>query len=103
MTNHAGAAEVALVGQVNVTTGANRPAEAGGDFVIAQVDVRAATGTVRGRSLIADFVFSFAFEAGDDAIAPVAPNVLELAMKRNFSRNRRRFFRNFGCRFRCLR
>jgi len=67
---------------MDVAPSANCSTEAGGDFVIAQIDVRAATGAIGRRRLIADFVFALTFEARDGAIALPAPNAFELAMKR---------------------
>ena len=81
VTNHAGAAEIALGGQMHVAASANRATEAGCDFVIAEIDVRAATGTIGRARGIADFVFTLAFETKDDAIALPTPNGFEFAMK----------------------
>ena len=92
MTNDTGAAEITLVGQVQIAASANAATETGGDFVIAQINVRAATGTIRGRCLIADFVLSLAFETGDDAITLATPNIFEFAMKRNLLRGARFVF-----------
>src|SRR5207302_8115122 len=82
VTNHAGAAEVAFVGQVHVAASANRSAEAGSDFVIAQIDVRTTAGAVGRGRLVAYFVFAFAFETRNHAIALPAPHRLELSMER---------------------
>jgi hypothetical protein len=73
---------------MDVATSANRTTEAGRDFVIAEIDVRAATGAIGRRRLIADFVFALTFETSDDAIALPAPNRFELAMERQFLRRR---------------
>ena len=71
---------------MDVAASPNRPAEAGGDFVIAEIDVRAAAGTIGRRRLITDFVFAFAFETRNEAIALPAPHRLKLSMKRQFLR-----------------
>ena len=71
---------------MNVAASANRPAEAGGDFVVAEIDVRAATGAIGRRRLIADFVFALTLETRDEAIALPAPDRLKLSMKRQFLR-----------------
>src|ERR1700730_6373584 len=78
VTNHAGAAEIALAREIHVATSPNRSTEAGRDFVIAEIDVRAAAGTIRRRRLIADFVFAFAFETRNEATALPAPDPLAL-------------------------
>ena len=80
-TNHTCAAEIALARQMDIAASANRATEAGGDFVIAEINVRAATGTIGRARGIADFMFAFAFETRDKAIALPAPNAFELAMK----------------------
>ena len=67
---------------MDVAASPNRPAEAGGDFVIAEIDVRAAAGTIGRRRLITDFVFAFAFETRNEAIALPAPHRLEPSMER---------------------
>jgi len=71
---------------MNVAAGPNRPAKAGGNFVIAEIDVRTATGTIGRCRLIANFVFPFAFETGNEAIALPAPHRFKLSMKRQFLR-----------------
>lgn len=42
LTLHATAGEVAFAGKMYIAAGANASAETAGDFVIAQIDVRAA-------------------------------------------------------------
>ena len=59
---------------MDVAAGANCSTEAGGDLVITKIDVRAAAGAIGRRRLIADFVFTFAFETGNDAITLAAPD-----------------------------
>ena len=84
MTNDTGAAEIAFVSQVQSAASANAAAETRSDFVVAQIDVRAAAGTICRCRLIADFVLTLAFKTGDDAIALATPDIFEFAMKRNF-------------------
>ena len=71
---------------MDVAASPNCPAEAGGDFVITEIDVRTASGTIARCRLIADFVFAFAFETRNEAIALPAPHRLKLAMERQFLR-----------------
>jgi hypothetical protein len=83
VTNDAGAAEIPLVGQVEIAPRPNAPTEVGRDFVITQINVRAASGAIRRRRLVADFGFAFALETGDDAVALTAPDIFEFTMKRS--------------------
>jgi hypothetical protein len=82
MTNHARAAEIAFVGQVEVAARADGATKTGGNFVIAEIDVRAATGTISRCRRVADFVFAFALETGNNAIALTAPYPFKFSMKR---------------------
>ena len=77
---------------MHIAASANGAAKAGRDFVIAQIDVRAATRAIGRCRGVADFVFAFTFEAGDNAIALAAPYIFQLSMKRNFFRRSRFFF-----------
>ena len=86
ITNHARTAEIALAREMDVAASPNRSAKAGSDFVIAEIDVRAAAGTIGRGRLIANFVFAFAFETGNEAIALPAPDALQLSMERQFLR-----------------
>jgi len=72
---------------MDVAAGANGAAKAGGNFIIAQIDVRATAGTVGRGRLIADFMFAFAFETGNDPISLAIPDPFQLSMEREF----------FGC------
>ena len=78
---------------MQVAAGANRPAKTGGDFVIAQIDVGAASGAVGRCRLIADFMFTLALETRNDAVPLPAPN--ELLVKRQFFRRRGRIVFEF--------
>ena len=85
---------------MDVAASANRSTEAGGDFVIAQIDVCAATGTIGRRRLIADFMFALALETGNDAIALAAPDCFQLLVKRHFLMGRGiilKLERRLGC------
>ena len=66
---------------MDIAASANRATEAGGDFVIPEIDVCAATGTIGRARRFADFMFAFALETRNEAIALPAPNGFELAMK----------------------
>ena len=70
---------------MNVSASPNRATEAGGDFVIAQIDMCAATGTIRRSRLIADFMFAFTLETGDETIALTSPNIFQFTMNRGFT------------------
>ena len=84
MTDHARAAEIAFVGQVEVAASADGATKTGGNFVIAEIDVRAATGTIGRCRRVAHFMFAFALETGNDAIALTAPDPFKFSMKRTF-------------------
>ena len=86
VTDHARAAEIALGSQMDVAASPNRPAETGGDFVIAQIDMRTAAGAVGRRCLIADFVFALTLETRNEAIAMSTPNRFEFSMEGHFFR-----------------
>ena len=83
--NHAGAAEIALGGEMNLAASSDRSAETGGDFVIPKVDVGAATRAISRSRGFADFVFSLAFKAGNYAIALPAPKTLDPAEASRFA------------------
>lgn len=80
-------AEIAFAGQIQIAARANGSAEAGGNFVITKVDVRAATGAISRRGRVTNFMFAFAFKTGDDAIFSTAPDILHLSMKRELLRS----------------
>jgi hypothetical protein len=77
--NHTRAAQIAFGGKVKIAARANASAEAGRDFVIAQIDVRAATWTICRCGGLTDFVFALAFKAGDDAATLPVPDAFDLA------------------------
>ena len=54
---------------MDITAGADRATEAGDDFIIAQIDMRAAAGTVSRCRSVADLVFALAFKAGNKTVA----------------------------------
>src|SRR5712691_4215171 len=74
---------------MKVATGANGSAEASRDFVIAEIDVCAAPGTIGRCGCVTDFVFSFTFETRHHATSRAAPKSLE-----SFGRNCLRGWRN---------
>ena len=61
-----GAANITFHRKMDITACANRSAEAGGDFVIAEIDVGAACWTDCRCCGAADLVFSLAFETFDN-------------------------------------
>src|SRR5205814_6478008 len=78
MTNHARATELALVGQMHVTTGADGATEAGSNLVLAPIDTGAATRTVGRCRLIAVRLLSFAFVTRIQAVTTPAQTILQL-------------------------
>jgi hypothetical protein len=75
--NYARAAKVSFGSEMNVATGANGSTETGRDFVIAEIDVRAAPGAIGRCGCVTDFVFPFALETCHDATLRPAPKSLE--------------------------
>lgn len=65
-TNHATAAQIAFSGEMDVATRSNRSAESAGDLVIAEIDMRAASGADCRRRRPADLLFPLTFEALDN-------------------------------------
>ena len=61
-----GATNITFRGKMNIAARANRSAEAGGDFVISEIDVGAACWTDCRCCGAADLVLSFAFETFDN-------------------------------------
>ena len=61
-----GATNITFRGKMNIAARANRSAEAGGDFVISEIDVGAACWTDCRCCGAADLVFSLAFETFDN-------------------------------------
>ena len=65
-TNHAAAAQIALSGEMYVTTRSNRSTESAGDLVVAEIYMRAASGTDGRCRCAADLLFALTFEAFDN-------------------------------------
>ncbi|HAK06488.1 MAG TPA: hypothetical protein DCO65_04335 [Spartobacteria bacterium] len=61
---------------MNFTARADRSAKAGCNFVIAQIDVSAASRTVCRYCRVADLVFAFALKAGNDTSSLLVPKPL---------------------------
>ena len=57
----------------------NRPAEAAGNFVVAQIDVRAARRADCGRRGATNLLFPFAFETLDNRAVLPFPKILKFA------------------------
>jgi hypothetical protein len=58
---------------------ADRSTEAGCNLVVAQIDVRAAPGTICRCCCVADLVFALAFKTGDYAVASAVPKAVEFS------------------------
>src|SRR4029453_13873409 len=76
-TNHATAAQISFSGEMDVATCSNCPAESTGDLIIAEIDMRAATGADGRRRRTADLLFSLTFEALDNRAALPFPKILK--------------------------
>src|SRR4030095_1851432 len=91
-TNHAAAAQIALSGEMYVTTRSNRSAESAGDLVVAEIYMRAASGTDCRRCRAADLLFPFAFETFDNRAALPFPKILKPVKDGRILRHGRFFF-----------
>ena len=79
---HITTGKVTFAGKMYVAAGANAPTESAGDFVIAQINVRAA-GRTNGRCRGARYLlFAFTFEALDNRSSLTIPKIFEFAKKR---------------------
>ena len=79
---HATAGQITFAGQMYIAASANASTESAGDFVIAQVNVRA-TGRADGRRRGArNLLFAFTFETFDDRTGLPLPKILEPAEDR---------------------
>ena len=79
---HATAAKITFTGKMDIAAGANASTEPTGDFVIAQVNVRAAgRADCRGRGA-RNLLFAFTFETFDDRTGLPLPKILEFAEDR---------------------
>src|ERR1051325_4757690 len=89
--NHAAAGQVAFAGKMHVATRPNAATETAGDFVVAQINMRAARRADRRSRCAGDLLFSFAIKTLDNRTALSLPKILESAKNRRTLR-RRRFF-----------
>jgi len=78
---------------MKIAAGANASAEAGRDFVITQIDVRAATWTVCRGSGVTDLVFSLALKTRDNPDPLPVPKAFDSAKTSWRGRRRGLFFR----------
>ena len=92
-TNYVRAAEIPFGSKMQVAARANASAEAGGDFVIAQIDVRAASRAICRCGRVTDFMFSLAFEARDAATSLPIPKAFRFPKTGGLRRGRRLLFR----------
>src|SRR5437588_7348563 len=76
---NARAREIALRGQMDCAMRANGAAETRGDFVIAQIDVRAALRADRRGGRGTNLLFRFAIETFDDGAVVLAPETFQLS------------------------
>ena len=91
-TNHAAAAQIAFSGEMDVATRSNRPAESAGDLVIAEIDMRAASGADCRRRRAADLLLPLTFEALDNRAALPFPKTLKPVKDGRIRRRGRVFF-----------
>ena len=76
-TNNIAAGQIAFAGQMHIATGSNAPAETAGDFVVAQIDVRATAWTNCRSGCARNLLFPLTFETLDDRTALSLPKFLE--------------------------
>src|SRR5258708_25554254 len=101
---HATAGKIAFAGKMHITAGANASTEPAGDFVIAQINVRAAGRADCRRRCARNLLFPFTFETLDNATGLPLPKILEFPKDRGSLRRRRLFGRQqLQARFRCER
>ena len=70
---HAAAGKITFAGKMYIAAGANASTEPAGDFVIAQVDVRAAGGADCRRRGTRNLLFAFTFETLDNRTGLTLP------------------------------
>ena len=79
---HTAAGKITFAGKMYIAAGANASTEPAGDFIIAQINVRAA-GRTDGRCRGARYLlFAFTFEALDNRIGLPLPKIFEFAEDR---------------------
>ena len=79
---HVTAGKIAFAGKVHITAGTNATTESAGDFVIAEVNVRAAGRADCRRRGARNLLFAFTFETLDDRTGLPLPKILEFAKDR---------------------
>ena len=79
---HATASKITFAGKMYIAASANASTESAGDFVIAQVNVRAAGGADRGRRGARNLLFAFTIETLDHRTALPLPKILEFTEDR---------------------
>jgi hypothetical protein len=79
---HATAGKITFAGKMHIAAGANASTEPAGDFVIAQINVRAAGRTDCRRRGARNLLFAFTFETLDDRTSLTLPKIFEFAKKR---------------------
>ena len=91
-TNHATTAQIAFGREMHVATRSNRSAESAADFVIAEINMRAACGADCRRRRTADLLFPLTFEALDNRTALPFPKLLKPVKDGRILRRGRFFF-----------
>ena len=76
---HATTGKITFAEKMHVTSGANASTEPAGDFVIAQVNMRAAGRTDCRRRGARNLLFAFTLETLDDRTGLPLPKILEFA------------------------
>ena len=79
---HATTGKITFAGKMYIAAGANASTEPAGDFVIAQIYVRAAGRTDCRCRGARDFLFAFTFETLDNRTGLTLPKILEFAEDR---------------------
>ncbi len=76
-TNHTTTAQISFGREMDVATRSNRSAESAGDLVIAEINMRAASGANCRRRRTADLLFALTFETLDNRVALPLPKILK--------------------------
>ena len=79
---HTTAGKITFAGKMYVAASANASTEPAGDFVIAQINMRAAGRANRRRRGARNLLFAFTFETLDDRTGLPLPKILEFAKDR---------------------
>ena len=80
--HHATASKITFAGKVHITARANASTEAAGDFVIAQVNMRAAGRADCRRRGARNLLFAFTLKTLDDRAGLPLPEILKFAKDR---------------------